>query len=99
MFFLLAATTLRMRCFSMPYLCIFAGAAVANFDLYKWIAIKIGDVRNKNIVNLLRHIVVVFAIVLLFLTKKESIYKVGGTAERRKYTVYCKLPNYGLLQY
>ena len=75
-FFALASTTLRMRCLSSPYLCIMAAAAVANFDLYNWIAVKLADVRNRNIVNLLRHIVVAFTIVVLFLTKKENIYGV-----------------------
>ena len=75
----LAASTLRMKCFWSPYICIMAAVAVGHFDFWNKLSIAFptGEENPKKykngdrlLVNFLRHVVIVSVIVSLFLANK-----------------------------
>ena len=74
----LAMSTLRMKCFWGPYICVFAGAGLAHFDLWNFLVTKLGGrgSSSKNLlVNFIRHIVLIFVIGSLYTTHKPRIDK------------------------
>ena len=74
----LAMSTLRMKCFWGPYICVVAGAGLAHSDLWHLLVTKLGGrgSSSKNLlVNFVRHIVLIFAIASLYSTQKPKIDK------------------------
>ena len=75
---ILAMTTLRMKCFWGPYICMFAGVIVANKDIWNLVAAKLNGSdggNNNKFVNFMRHASMVFVMVVVYSLYKDGIYK------------------------
>lgn len=71
-------TTLRMKCFWGPYICILAGVALAHRDLWMALANKLTGSRSgygTNLGNLLRHLVLAFVVFTLYNSYKQKIHE------------------------
>ena len=68
-------STLRMKCFWGPYICIFASVCISHFDVWSFIVSKMGGRGNKLLVNFLRHIIIVFALFSLQAAFKPGLIK------------------------
>ena len=62
----LAISTLRMKCFWSPYICVLASVAVADRTLWSGLLGKVTKSTSDVTVNILRHIVLLCFISLLF---------------------------------
>ncbi len=71
----LAMTTLRMKCFWGPYICVFAGVALAHRRLYEALSRALTGKQSPGLANFLRHLVVGFAILTLFNANKAAVYE------------------------
>ena len=73
----LATTTLRMKCFWGPYICVFASYLVLHKNFWEGIAAKMttNGVKSVGLANFLRHLVVIFAILTLFNANKSAVYE------------------------
>lgn len=74
---LLAMTTLRMKCFWGPYICVFASYFVLHKEFWEGIAAKLtaNGEKSNGLANFLRHIVVLFAILSLYNANKSAVYE------------------------
>jgi hypothetical protein len=72
---LLAMTTLRMKCFWGPYICILASVAVAHKSMWEGIAAKLTNQKSVGLANFLRHLVIGFVILTLFNSCKKTVYE------------------------
>lgn len=71
---ILAMSTMRMICFWGPYLCILAATGICHFGFWNAIVSKLGGKDNTLLVNFIRHIILIFAIAILFISFKQNIY-------------------------
>ena len=73
----LAMTTLRMKCFWGPYICVFASYLVLHKNFWEGIAAKLTANGEKSVglANFLRHLVVIFAILSLFNANKGAVHE------------------------
>ena len=62
----LAISTLRMKCFWSPYICVLSSVAVADKTLWSAILSKLSRSSNDSTVNIVRHIVLLALICLLY---------------------------------
>ena len=71
----LAMTTLRMKCFWGPYICVFASFLVLHKDFWEGIASRLtaNGQKSNGLANFLRHLVVLFAILCLFNANKGAV--------------------------
>ena len=69
----LAASTLRMKCFWTPYICVLASAGLADKTLWSVLVKKVSGSISHGTVNLVRHIAIACLIVVLF-TKHKPVY-------------------------
>ncbi|XP_059083191.1 probable C-mannosyltransferase DPY19L3 [Tigriopus californicus] len=73
---ILAMTTLRMKCFWGPYICIFASVMVCHPGLWSFVVSKLGGGRgNWKLTNLLRHIILASCIFALYSSYKGRIHE------------------------
>ena len=73
----LAMTTLRMKCFWGPYICVFASVLLLHKAFWEGVASKLTSNGGKSVglANFLRHLVVIFAILSLFNANKSAVYE------------------------
>jgi len=71
---LLAVSTLRMKCFWSPYICLLASAGVADPTLWSMIISKGSGGCSRATVNLVRHIALVCFIIVL-VSKHKPVYE------------------------
>ena len=62
----LAATTLRMKCFWTPYVCILSSVSVADETLWNLLLSKTIGSKNIGVMNILRNISVAILIFVLY---------------------------------
>ena len=79
----LAASTLRMKCLWAPYVCVFAGAALAHFDLWHLAVLKLGGrssspADRRLLVNFVRHLLLLAALGWLYAANNEGIREVSN---------------------
>jgi len=72
---LLAASTLRMKCFWSPYICVLASAALADPSVWSAIVAKVSGGPNRRVMNFTRHLILLFVILLLASHQKPIIDK------------------------
>ena len=82
---LMALATLRMKCFWGPYICIFAAVTAADKNIWLAIANKLnsnqgksavgGEKDNWKMVLFMRHIMMIFIMIILYNSFKDGIYK------------------------
>jgi len=72
---LLAASTLRMKCFWSPYICILASAAISDPSIWSAIVAKVSGAPNRRVMNFTRHLILLFVILLLASHQKPIIDK------------------------
>ncbi len=82
---MLAISTLRMKCFWSPYICILAASGVGQLDLWSLLVSRLSrngsedDVGRKSPVsNFVRHLVLGFCVLALYVANKERIYEQLG---------------------
>merc|ERR1712212_1377119 len=73
-FGILAMSTLRMKCFWSPYLCILSAVAVSDPDLWNAFINKICIVRSGHVVSGLKHVVVLILVIYLAI-KQQAVMK------------------------
>ena len=61
----LAASTLRMKCFWTPYICVLASAGLADKTLWSALVKKLTGGHSQGTVNLVRHIAIACLIIVL----------------------------------
>ena len=71
---ILAMSTLRMKCFWGPYICVLASVLVGHPDLWGLISAKLGGRGNRRLTEFLRHIVMGFVIFTLYFSHKQGIH-------------------------
>jgi len=71
----LAASTLRMKCFWTPYICVLASSALADPLLWMLVITKLSGSSSKRMMNFTRHLVLTFLIVFLASQQKPIIDK------------------------
>ena len=73
----LAMTTLRMKCFWGPYICVFASVLILHREFWQFVAAKLtaNRERSNGLANFLRHLIVAFAILSLFNANKSKVYE------------------------
>ncbi len=76
---LLAVSTLRMKCFWGPYICVFAGAALAHYDLWNLVVSKLGGAGaatsdRRLLVNFVRHLVLFAALGTMYAASSAEVY-------------------------
>ena len=64
----LAISTLRMKCFWSPYICVLSSVALADKTLWSSLLSKVFKSSNDGTVNFVRHLVL-FCVISLLLTK------------------------------
>jgi len=72
---LLAASTLRMKCFWSPYICLLASAALSDPSIWSAIVAKVSGGPNRRVMNFTRHLILLFVILLLASHQKPIIDK------------------------
>ena len=88
---LLAASTLRMKCFWSPYICLLASAALSDPSIWSAIVAKVSvffpsggrasehlqvsGSPNRRVMNFTRHLILLFVILLLASHQKPIIDK------------------------
>jgi len=70
----LAASTLRMKCFWCPYICVLASAGLADKTFWSYLVSKLSGGSSRGTVNLVRHIAVICLIIILF-NKHKPVYE------------------------
>eukprot|EP00095_Tigriopus_kingsejongensis_P006794 maker-scaffold608_size125128-snap-gene-0.17 protein:Tk06794 transcript:maker-scaffold608_size125128-snap-gene-0.17-mRNA-1 annotation:"hypothetical protein LOTGIDRAFT_107140" len=76
---ILAMTTLRMKCFWGPYICVFGAIMVGHPDIWNFVVSKLGGGRgNWKLTNLLRHVVLLSCIFALYSSYKKPVYEELG---------------------
>lgn len=70
---LLAMSTLRMKCFWSPYICVLASVGISDPVIWTAIIAKISGSSNHSVMNLLRHLLLIFLIVVLANSHKPKI--------------------------
>ena len=68
----LAASTLRMKCFWCPYICVLGSAALADTSLWSALVSRVAGGHNRATVNLVRHIALACLIIVLFSKHKPE---------------------------
>ena len=68
----LAASTLRMKCFWTPYICVLASAGLADKTLWSVLVKRVTGGLSQGTVNLVRHIAIACLIIVLF-TKHKPV--------------------------
>jgi len=71
---LLAVSTLRMKCFWSPYICLLASVGVADTTIWSLIVSKGSGGCSRATVNLVRHIALVCFIIVL-ISKQKPVYE------------------------
>jgi len=71
---LLAVSTLRMKCFWSPYICLLASVGVADTTIWSSIVSKGSGGCSRATVNLVRHIALVCFIIVL-ISKQKPVYE------------------------
>ena len=69
---ILAASTLRMKCFWCPYICVLSSVALADTTLWSSLVSRVSGGHNKATVNLVRHIALACLIIVLFSKQKPE---------------------------
>merc|ERR1719376_728894 len=69
----LAISTLRMKCFWSPYICVLASTAVADTSLRTNIARKISSNQNHSVMSVMRNLVLLIVIAILSNNHKTRI--------------------------
>lgn len=83
---ILAMTTLRMKCFWGPYICIFAAVMVADKDIWTLVANTLSSSGNNKqgnrdkqenwkLVLFMRHIMIVLVMTVLYNSFKDGMVK------------------------
>jgi len=70
---LLAMSTLRMKCFWTPYLCILSAVSLSDPDLYNLLLNKVCNVKKPHVMNILRHLLLFSLIFYLGYKQKHVI--------------------------
>merc|ERR1711874_336530 len=69
----LAMSTLRMKCFWSPYICVLASAGVSDPQLWGAIITKLSGSPNKSVMNVSRHLVLLTLIAALANSHRHRI--------------------------
>ena len=69
---ILAASTLRMKCFWCPYICVLSSVAIADTTLWSSLVSRVSGGHNRATVNLVRHIALACLIIVLFSKHKPE---------------------------
>lgn len=69
---ILAASTLRMKCFWCPYICVLSSAGLADTSLWSSLVSRVSGGHNRATVNLVRHIALGCLIIVLFSKHKPE---------------------------
>eukprot|EP00092_Neocalanus_flemingeri_P010313 GFUD01011110.1.p1 GENE.GFUD01011110.1~~GFUD01011110.1.p1 ORF type:complete len:1009 (-),score=246.24 GFUD01011110.1:254-3280(-) len=70
---LLAISTLRMKCFWSPYICVLASVGISDPTLWSAILAKLSGTLNRRVMNVARHTVLICLIIMLASQHKPKI--------------------------
>ena len=68
----LAISTLRMKCFWSPYICVLSSVALADKTLWSCLLSKVSKSSNDGTVNFVRHLVLACVLCLLITKHKPT---------------------------